>query len=67
MQHVVELAKSTPGIVGLRLYMADDNRDARRTYESCGFQYDHYVVLEQLLSKEHVLPRVPDAGGPPSL
>ncbi len=59
MQHVVDLAKSTPGIVGLRLYMADDNLDARRTYESCGFQYDHYVVLEQLLSDEHILPRKP--------
>ena len=58
MQHVVDLAQSTPGIVGLRLYMADDNGNARRTYESCGFQDEHYVVLEQLLSEEHVLPRL---------
>ena len=60
MQHVVDLARATPGIVGLRLYMADDNRDARRTYERCGFHFEHYVVLEQLLSEEHVLPRMQD-------
>jgi GNAT superfamily N-acetyltransferase len=60
MRHLVELARATPGIVGLRLYMADDNLAARRTYESCGFQFDHYVVLERLLSDEHVLPRLPE-------
>ena len=58
VQHVADLARATPGIIGLRLYMADDNRDARSTYERCGFQYEHYVVLEQLLSDEHVLPRM---------
>ncbi len=58
MQHVVDLARATPGIVGLRLYMADDNQNARRTYEQCGFQFEHYVVLEQLLSDEHDVPRV---------
>ena len=45
MAHVVDLARATPGIVGLRLYMANDNRNALRTYEQCGFQHDHYVVL----------------------
>jgi len=57
MQHVADLARATPGIVGLRLYMANDNANARQTYEQCGFQFEHYVVLEQLLSAEHNLPR----------
>lgn len=55
MQHVVDLAKTTPGIVGLRLYMANDNSNAQQTYERCGFQFEHYVVLEQMLSDEHRL------------
>lgn len=50
MQHVADLARSTPGIIGLRLYMANDNEAAQRTYESCGFQFEHYVVLERLLA-----------------
>lgn len=58
MQHLIDLARSTPGVVGLRLYMAHDNADAQRTYEQCGFQCEHYVVFEQLLSQEHALPRV---------
>lgn len=60
MQHLVDLARATPGIIGLRLYMADDNGNARRTYEQCGFQSEHYIVFEQLLSAEHVLPRMTD-------
>jgi GNAT superfamily N-acetyltransferase len=57
VQHVIDLARTTSGIVGLRLYMADDNRAARATYQNCGFEDAHYVVLEQLLSQEHALPR----------
>jgi GNAT superfamily N-acetyltransferase len=57
MQHLVDLARATPGVVGLRLYMADHNLAARQTYEKCGFEFDHYVVLEKLLSDEHILPR----------
>ena len=55
MQHVNDLAKSTPGVVGLRLYMANDNRNAQQTYERCGFQFEHYVVGEQILSEAHRL------------
>lgn len=61
MQHLKNLARATPGIVGLRLYMADDNRDAQRTYEQSGFQFAHYVVLEQLLSEEHAVPKLEES------
>lgn len=60
MQHLSDLARGTPGIVGLRLYMADDNQAALTTYEQCGFQFERYVVLEQLLSESHALPRIPE-------
>lgn len=55
MQHLIDLAKSTPSIVGLRLYMANDNQTAQQTYERCGFQFEQYVVLEQMFSDEHRL------------
>jgi GNAT superfamily N-acetyltransferase len=53
MEFVFELAKQTPGVIGLRLYMEQENMAARRTYERCGFADEGYVVLERLLSEEH--------------
>jgi GNAT superfamily N-acetyltransferase len=61
MQYLLDLARATPGVIGLRLYMAEDNHDARTAYERCGFQDERYVVLEQMLSEEHVLPRTPES------
>ncbi len=52
VRHLTELAKSTPGIVGLRLYMEQANDIARQTYERCGFESGHYVVLEQIWRAE---------------
>ncbi len=53
MNAVVESARQTPGVIGLRLYMEQANGPARRTYEQCGFACEGYVVLERLLSEDH--------------
>ena len=44
--HVATLARSTPGVVGLRLYVELDNESARRTYESCGMHDGGYRIME---------------------
>jgi len=32
-RHVEQLARTTPGVIGLRLYVERDNHGARATYE----------------------------------
>ena len=44
--HVDTLARSTPGVVGLRLYVELDNVAARRTYERCGMHDGGYRIME---------------------
>jgi ribosomal protein S18 acetylase RimI-like enzyme len=44
--HVDTLARSTPGVVGLRLYVELDNEAARRTYERCGMHDGGYRIME---------------------
>jgi ribosomal protein S18 acetylase RimI-like enzyme len=48
-QHVWELAQRTPGVVGIRLYVEENNHAAHRTYESVGLKRAGYFVMEQLL------------------
>lgn len=45
-RHVEALARETPGVVGLRLYVERDNADARRTYEALGMVNAGYDLLE---------------------
>ena len=45
-RHVEALARATPGVVGLRLYVERDNADARRTYEALGMVDAGYDLLE---------------------
>lgn len=45
-RHVEALARETPGVVGLRLYVERDNADARRTYEALGMVDAGYDLLE---------------------
>ena len=45
-RHVERLARTTPGICGLRLYVDHDNRSAQRIYLALGMRHAHYEVLE---------------------
>jgi ribosomal protein S18 acetylase RimI-like enzyme len=44
--HVDSLSRSTPGVIGLRLYVELDNATAQRTYERCGMRDGGYRVME---------------------
>ncbi|MDH4167776.1 MAG: GNAT family N-acetyltransferase, partial [Gammaproteobacteria bacterium] len=44
--HVDTLARNTPAVIGLRLYVEVDNVAARRTYERCGMRDGGYRVME---------------------
>jgi GNAT superfamily N-acetyltransferase len=45
-RHVQNLARQTPGVCGLRLYMHRDNSRARSSYERLGMTQTHYLVFE---------------------
>ena len=44
--HVEQLARATPGVCGLRLYVENDNIRAQRTYLGCGMVDAGYRVME---------------------
>jgi GNAT superfamily N-acetyltransferase len=46
-QHVEALARQTPGICGLRLYVEKDNHRAQQTYEDLGMLKTHYLLFER--------------------
>jgi len=46
-QHLRAEAESNPGVVGLRLYVEQDNTRAHATYANLGFNPGGYFVLEQ--------------------
>jgi len=43
-KHVEALARQTPGVVGLRLYVERENANAQRTYEALGMQDEGYRI-----------------------
>ena len=45
--HVAELARATPGVIGLRLYVERDNAVAQRTYAALGMRDAGYRLYEQ--------------------
>lgn len=47
-EHVRALAKSTPGVAGLRLYVEENNRAAQAVYSKVGMQREGYLVLAEL-------------------
>jgi GNAT superfamily N-acetyltransferase len=49
--HVLALAQGDPEVRGLRLYVEQDNVNARRTYEFLGMQHPGYVMYEKALSR----------------
>jgi ribosomal protein S18 acetylase RimI-like enzyme len=48
-RHVEQLARDTPGVIGLRLYVEKDNAAAQRTYAALGMHDAGYAMYEQLL------------------
>lgn len=48
-RHADTLARQTPGVIGLRLYVERDNAIAQRTYVSLGMSDAGYALFEQLL------------------
>jgi GNAT superfamily N-acetyltransferase len=45
-KHLENLARSSDGVAGLRLYMHADNKAARQTYERLGMKHSEYEVFE---------------------
>jgi ribosomal protein S18 acetylase RimI-like enzyme len=50
--HVLELARATPEVCGLRLYVERHNANAQRTYESLGMRDAGYLVLEDEFARD---------------
>jgi GNAT superfamily N-acetyltransferase len=51
-RHVESLASNTPQVIGLRLYVEENNRRAQRTYKTLGMVNPSYLVMEAMLEKE---------------
>lgn len=45
--HVKDLASSTPGVCGIRLYVEKDNTTAQQTYRKLGMIETHYRIMEE--------------------
>ena len=50
-RHVELLASDAPGVIGLRLYVEDNNVRAQQTYAALGMVKPGYLVMESLLAK----------------
>lgn len=48
VEHVTQLAQSTPDVVGLRLYVEEHNDRAAATYDRLGLAEAGYVVRERI-------------------
>jgi ribosomal protein S18 acetylase RimI-like enzyme len=46
-QHVAELARKDPAVIGLRLYVEMENHRAQATYQNLGMTETGYFVLEK--------------------
>ncbi len=44
--HVLEAARATDGVCGVRLYVDRDNHGAQQTYQSLGMTKSHYDMYE---------------------
>jgi ribosomal protein S18 acetylase RimI-like enzyme len=49
-RHVESLAKQTPQVCGLRLYVEEGNTRAQATYEALGMHRPGYVVMQTVFS-----------------
>ncbi len=52
-EHVYQLARNSENVVGLRLYVEQENLPAQQTYRKLGMQLPGYYVMEALFD-EHV-------------
>ena len=50
-KHVQSLASAEPGVIGLRLYVEENNTRAQQTYEALGMVKPNYLVMEAMLDK----------------
>jgi len=55
-RHVESLAAAEPGVIGLRLYVEENNQRAQQTYEALGMTSPSYLVMESLLANELIDP-----------
>jgi ribosomal protein S18 acetylase RimI-like enzyme len=46
-EHACRAARASPDVVGLRLYVDEDNRAAQRTYERLGMARTGYLIFEK--------------------
>ncbi|MDH3619395.1 MAG: GNAT family N-acetyltransferase [Gammaproteobacteria bacterium] len=49
-RHVESLAAAAPGVIGLRLYVEENNKRAQQTYEALGMIKPSYLVMESILN-----------------
>lgn len=54
-EHVRRTAESTPGVVGLRLYVENENEIAQQTYRELGLVEGGYRVMERFFDGTAVL------------
>ncbi len=47
-QHLKSLAEADPHVVGLRLYVEQENKHAQKTYQNIGMTDSHYIVMEEM-------------------
>jgi GNAT superfamily N-acetyltransferase len=46
-EHVCQLARQDPEVIGLRLYVERDNQAAQQTYLRLGMAWSNYLILEK--------------------
>ncbi len=54
-QHLEQLAESTPGVVGLRLYVENENARAQQTYRSLDLVDPGYRVMERIFASQRTI------------
>ncbi len=50
-RHLKTLAESEPGVVGLRLYVEQENQAAQQTYVGLGMRKTSYLVMQYLFDR----------------
>jgi GNAT superfamily N-acetyltransferase len=56
-RHLEQLAEQSPDVVGLRLYVEENNTRAQAVYKSFGLSAAGYTVLERMIGKDgHCIP-----------
>ncbi len=48
-RHLKSLAEDDSQVVGLRLYVEHENKQAQQTYKNMGMTDSHYIVMEEMI------------------